>query len=56
MGEYGRTTSEADKAWSEYDKAVAAAQMRNYGKVYLDEYGCPIDNEYEIDELRKAEE
>lgn len=48
MAGYGNTTTELDPIWSEYDMRVANCQMRNYGKVYLDEYGCPIDDEYSL--------
>lgn len=37
--------------WSEYDQSVAKCQLANYGIIYLDEYGCPIDDIYVTDEL-----
>lgn len=40
-----------DEKWSDYDKLVAKCQLENYGKIYLDEYGCPIDNEAELRKL-----
>lgn len=46
-----KTTIEINENWSEYDKNVARCQMLNYGKIYLDEYDVPIDNEYLLEEL-----
>ena len=53
------TTREINSAWSAYDQSVARTQLVNYGIIYLDEYGCPIDDEYlleELDILRRREE
>lgn len=41
---------EINDKWSEYDKMVAQCQMMNYGKIFIDEYGEPIDDEYLIEE------
>lgn len=41
---------EINDNWSEYDKVVAQCQMMNYGKIFIDEYGEPIDDEYLIEE------
>ena len=30
--------------WSEYDQSVAKCHLYNYGQIYLDVYGCPVDN------------
>lgn len=49
--EFGNTTSYVSGTWSKYDQDVARCQLTNYGKIYLDEYGKPIDNEYELEEL-----
>lgn len=42
-------------SWNEYDYAVAEAQLFNYGCIYLDQYNCPIDREYELEEIYKNE-
>ena len=42
---------EINKNWSDYDITVAECQLNNYGCIYLDEFGCPIDNTYETDEI-----
>ena len=55
MAEYGQTTTTFNTKWSEYDMEVAKCQMFNYGKVFLDEYGCPIDDEYELEWLAEQE-
>lgn len=39
------------KSYSEYDRTVANAMLENYGVVFVDEYGSPIDNEFEQEEL-----
>lgn len=46
-----KTTKMIDENWSAYDQKVGQCQLLNYGKIYLDEYGCPIDNEAEVEEL-----
>lgn len=45
------TTDKIDPDWGDYDKAVAETHMANYGKIFLDEYGSPIDNEEEVADL-----
>jgi hypothetical protein len=37
--------------WNSYDRTVAKAQLSNFGCIFLDEYGCPIDNEYALEKL-----
>lgn len=48
-----KTVREINPAWSDYDKSVARCHMENYGVIYLDEFDCPIDNEYELEELER---
>lgn len=45
-----KTTTVINEDWSEYDKVVARCQMINYGKILIDEYGVPVDDEYLIEE------
>ena len=40
-----------DQHWNNYDKSVASAHLTNYGLIYIDEYGQPIDNEYDLEEI-----
>lgn len=40
---------EIEQSWSEYDKKVAECQLDNYGCIYIDEYGVPIDNKIEVE-------
>ena len=47
------TTKEIDPRWSEYDKRVAKCHLANYGVIFLDRYGCPNDDEYEVEEAQK---
>lgn len=49
------TTTEINPEWSHYDKTTAKAHLMNYGKIYLDEYGCPIDDDYLVDEIREID-
>lgn len=35
---------EINNEWNGYDKAVAKVQLESFGKIYLDEYGKPIDD------------
>ena len=46
-----RTTTVINDLWCDYDKDVASCQLANYGVIYLDEYGCPIDDIYITDDL-----
>ena len=36
---------EIKQNWTKYDKSVAECQLANYGCIYLDRFGCPIDDE-----------
>ena len=49
-GLYYEVAFDIDPSWSGYDKSVAEGQMFTYGKVFVDEYGSPIDDEYMADE------
>lgn len=46
-----RTTTEINEKWSDYNKSVAKCHLNNYGVIFLDDYDCPIDDEYELEEL-----
>lgn len=46
-----KTTKEIDKEWNAYDQSVAKCHLINYGIIFLDGYGIPIDNEFLTDEL-----
>lgn len=48
-----KTTKEINSAWNAYDQSVAKCHLINYGIIFLDEYGIPIDNEFLTDELLK---
>lgn len=47
---YGVVT-EIDEKWHEYDKSVAECQLENYGCIYLDRFGEPIDDENVLEEM-----
>jgi hypothetical protein len=49
-----KTTKQINESWSEYDKVVARCHLLNYGKIYLDEYDAPIDDEYLIEEYQNS--
>lgn len=44
-------TYRINEAWTEYDKSVAECQIENYSVIYLDDYGCPIDDIYITDDI-----
>lgn len=46
-----QTATTVDGNWSDYDKVVGKCQLRNYGVIFIDQYGCPIDDEYELEDL-----
>lgn len=46
------TVTEIDPDWSDYDKMVAKCHLANIGAVIVDaEYGQPIDNECDLEEI-----
>lgn len=46
-----KTAKAIDSTWCNYDKTVAEAQLNNFGVIFLDDFGNPIDNEFELDDL-----
>lgn len=44
------TTQTINPDWSKYDQMVASCHLTNYGLIFLDDWGTPIDNEYELEE------
>ena len=46
-----KTTTKVNKNWGDYDKSVAKCHLLNYGVIFLDEYNCPIDNEYMLEDI-----
>lgn len=50
-----RTTDKIDDMWSTYDKAVGECHLGNYGVIYLDDFGRPIDDFETLDEILKDE-
>ena len=43
-GEPMETTDKICADWDPYDKSVAKCHLSNYGIIYLDDYGWPIDD------------
>ena len=52
-GLYFDLTTSTNPNWSEYDRTVARSHMSNWNKIIINEYGCPIDNEYEIADIEE---
>ena len=48
-----KTTREINKDWNSYDQIQGKIHMANYGVIFLDEYGCPVDDEYLLEELNQ---
>ena len=46
-----KTRKTVNENWSDYEKTVAKCQLINFRIIFLDKYGRPIDNEYEIEGL-----
>lgn len=46
-----KTTKEINENWASYDKSVAKCHLANYGVIFLDSFGLPIDDENEAEEL-----
>ena len=51
---YIKTITEINNKWTEYNKMVAKCQLMNFGKIFIDEYDEPIDNEYILEEITKV--
>ena len=48
--------SDIDPNWTIYDQTVASSHLNNYGIIFCDkEYGTPIDDEYELETIVRAE-
>ena len=45
-----------DPEWNEYDKNIAQSHLENFGFIIADEYGTPIDDEIDIEEIVKMRE
>jgi hypothetical protein len=48
-----KTAITINEKWSDYEKTVARCQLINFRIIFLDKYGKPIDNEYELEELNE---
>lgn len=46
-----KTAKTINESWNSYDKTVASTQLNNLGVIFLDDFGSPIDNEFELDDL-----
>ena len=44
-------TDVINERWMGYHKKVAESHLTNYGVVIADEYGNPIDNQFDIDQI-----
>lgn len=44
-------TDAINERWMGYHKKVAESHLTNYGVVIVDEYGNPIDNQFDIDQI-----
>ena len=42
-----------DPSWGSYDRIVATSHLTNYGRIFIDQYGAPIDNEYDLEEIQE---
>ena len=48
---YNLVSAKMADTFDGYDYAVASCHINNYGLIIVDEYGCPIDNEYELEQI-----
>ena len=48
--DYG-VVAEIDPSWTIYDKTVANGMLADFGEIYVDAWGTPIDNEYDIADI-----
>lgn len=49
QGKGGAYREDVDTSWGKYDQSVGRAHLANYGRIYLDEYSKPIDDEFEME-------
>lgn len=47
--------TEIKEEWGNYDKTVAKCHLSNYGKIFVDEYDSPIDNDDDLAEIEEEE-
>lgn len=50
-GRYYSVAYHINSKWCLYEKVVAQTHLDNYGCIYLDEDGVPVDNEYILEEV-----
>lgn len=43
---------EIDPEWDDYSKTVATGHLHNYGCIFIDDEEMPIDNEYDLEEIK----
>lgn len=48
-----KITDKIDAEWNQYDMAVGRAQLDNWGIIFLDEFGQPVDNSFELEEMAR---
>lgn len=48
-----KMTTTINANWNEYDQIQGKIHLANYGVIFLDEYGCPIDDERLLEELNR---
>lgn len=46
-----RRVDTIDQTWSDYEITVATSQLHNFGCIFVDDSDCPIDNEFELEEI-----
>ena len=44
---------EIDNKWLDYDKVIGRTHLNTFGFIIVDQFGCPIDDEFDISEIMK---
>lgn len=40
-----------DPSWNDYETLVAHCHLNNYGCIFVDEDDCPIENEFDLEDI-----
>ena len=48
-----KITDKIDAEWNKYDAAIGQSHLDNWGIIFLDEFGLPVDNSFELEEMAR---
>lgn len=48
-------TKKISSNWNYYNKRIAQTMLEKFGKIFLDCFGCPFEDDFLIDEILEEE-